>query len=106
MFPTEQKTSSSLLLPDSLIPSDVTFEIQDLAGVKLGEVAGGHRKIMAIKSSTFRAMFYGPLKDNSQKVVIKDTTKIAFQHMLRYIHDLCEDWSGVPMRELFALVVG
>ena len=58
---------------------------------------------MAIKSSAFEAMFYGPLKEDKQPIVIKETTFEAFKNMLNFIHDIVEDWSRVELAELLHL---
>lgn len=68
--------------PSCDIPSDVTFTILDEEGNKVGKVKGGHRKVMALKSTFFKAMFYGPMKDNRLIIPIRYTSLLAFQKML------------------------
>ena len=45
-------------------------------------------------------MFYGPLKEDKEPIVIKETTYEAFKNMLNFIHDIGEDWSKVELPEL------
>ena len=72
----------------------------DSEGQQVGQILKGHKKVMAIKSSTFEAMFYGPLKEEEDPVVIKETTFEAFKNLLNFIHDIVEDWSKVELPEL------
>ena len=55
---------------------------------------------MAVKSSAFEAMIYGPLKEDKEPIVIKETTFVAFKNMLDFIHDIVEDWSQMELVEL------
>ena len=66
----------------------------------VGQILRGHKKVMAIKSSTFEAMFYGPLKENKEPIVIEETTFEAFKNMLNFLHDIVEDWSKAELTEL------
>ena len=45
-------------------------------------------------------MFYGPLKEDKEPIVIKETTYEAFKNMLNFIHGIGEDWSKVELPEL------
>ena len=96
---TDESALASLLDPASGIPSDVTFDIQDEEGNRLGEVEGGHRNVMALKSTVFKAMFYGPMKEGPT-VIIKDTTVSAFRHMVRFLHNVRDDWSNIELKDL------
>ena len=69
-------------------------------GQQVGQILKGHKKFMAYKSSAFEAMFYGPLKEDKEPIVIEETTFKAFKNMLNFIHDITEDWSKVELPEL------
>ena len=88
---TDSKTAASLLDPSCGIPPDVHFEIEDSEGTSLG-ILGGHRTIMALKSPVFKAMFFGPMKEEGDLIRIRDSSMFAFQAMLKYIHDAKEKW--------------
>ena len=88
---TDSKTAASLLDPSCGIPPDVHFEIEDSEGTSLG-ILGGHRTIMALKSPVFKAMFFGPMKEEGDLIRIRDSSMFAFQIMLKYMHDAKEEW--------------
>ena len=88
---TDSKTAASLLDPSCGIPPDVHFEIEDSEGRSLG-ILGGHRNIMALKSPVFKAMFFGPMKEEGDLIRIRDSSMFAFQKMLKYIHDAKDEW--------------
>ena len=69
-------------------------------GQKVGHILHGHKKVMAIKSSTFQAMFYGPLKEDEEPIMIEETTFEAFNNMFNFLHDIEEDWSRAELPEL------
>jgi len=68
------------LSSDSELPPDVTFKIE--GG---GEVCA-HRLLLAGGSRVFRALFFGPMKEKKEDVVIKDTTVEAFTIMINFIY--------------------
>jgi len=68
------------LSSDSELPPDVTFKIE--GG---GEVCA-HRLLLAGGSRVFRALFFGPMKEKKEEVVIKDTTVEAFTIMINFIY--------------------
>ena len=76
------------------------LQVVDLEGQQVGQILHGHKKFMAYKSSTFEAMFYGPLKEDKEPIVIKETTYEAFKNMLNFLHDIVEDWSKVELPKL------
>lgn len=71
------KTFDSLLLNKQL--SDVTFVVE---GTKIA----AHRFLLAARSSVFEAMFYGPLKSDTETVTITDCYLDIFQTVLMYIY--------------------
>jgi len=87
---TESKTVAFLLDPNCDIPFDVHFEIEDDEGNKLGTL-GGHKAIMALKSPVFKAMLFGPMKENGDVVKIKGTSMFAFKTILNHIHGIKDE---------------
>ena len=88
---TESETVAFLLDPNCDIPCDVHFEIEDDEGNKLGTL-GGHKAIMALKSPVFKAMLFGPMKENGEVVKIKGTSMLAFKTILNHIHGIKDEW--------------
>ena len=88
---TESETVAFLLDPKCDIPCDVHFEIEDVEGNKLGTL-GGHKAIMALKSPVFKAMLFGPMKENGDVVKIKGTSMFAFKTILNHIHGIKDEW--------------
>ena len=75
-------------------------QVVDPEGQEVSQILAGHKKVMAIKSSAFEAMFYGPLKEDKEPILIKETTFEAFKNMLNFLHDIVEDWSKAELTEL------
>jgi len=100
----ESNSIESLLNPELGIPFDVHFDIEDEAGTKLGTL-GGHKNILALKSSVFKAMLYGPMREASIHIQIKMTSMHAFKALLQYIYGADEEWSAwvVDVKELFLI---
>ena len=100
----ESNSIESLLDPELGIPFDVHFDIEDGAGTKLGTL-GGHKAILALKSSVFKAMLYGPMKETVPHIQIKMTSLPAFKALLQYIYGVDEVWSAwfVDVKELFLI---
>ena len=100
----ESNSVESLLNPELGIPFDVHFDIEDEAGTKLGTL-GGHKNILALKSSVFKAMLYGPIRETSIHIQIKMTSMHAFKTLLHYIYGVDEEWSAwfVDVKELFLI---
>ena len=71
---TDSKTVASLLDPACDIPFDTHFDIENEEGTKLGTL-GGHKNILALKSPVFKAMLFGPLKETSDHIRIKVTSR-------------------------------
>ena len=86
-----RKTIAALLDPASGIPFDVHFEIEDDDGHMAGSL-GGHKNVMALKSSVFKAMFFGPMKETGDKIRLKKTSVFAFEQTRRHIYDIEEEW--------------
>ena len=86
------------LKPGSEQPPDVSFSITDkderalskeLSGVTLTQkpVVLAHKFLLAGASPVFRRQFLGSLKDNSDVVLIKETTLEAFKTMIDYLYN-------------------
>jgi len=84
----------AFLAPDSEVPPDVTFRIQEsVPGDFLGVVARtqevrAHRMLLAGVSPTFRGLFFGAraLPIDQEVVNIEDTTAAAFSAMIESIY--------------------
>ena len=74
------------LSPDSDLPPDVSFLVQT-------EDGGGQKYVKARRfrlscvSPVFRGMFFGPIKETSELVAVKETTAEAFETMINFIYD-------------------
>jgi len=68
------------LSSDSELPPDVIFKIEG------GGEVSAHRLLLAGGSRVFRALFFGPMKEKKEEVVIKDTTVEAFTIMINFIY--------------------
>ena len=68
----------SFLAPDSDLPPDVFFLVNDEENRGGSPTIGAHKFILAGVSPVFRGMFYGPLKEEREVVEVKETTYKAF----------------------------
>lgn len=71
------KTFGSLVGNDHL--SDITFFVQ-------GKFIPAHRFAMAVRSSVFEVMFYGPLKTRDKVITVKECSSDTFENILLYIY--------------------
>ena len=69
----------SLLSEDSDLPPDVIFVIE-------GERVRAHKLLLAGVSPVFKGMFYGPMKETAEEIVVEETTFEAFDTMVKYIY--------------------
>ena len=73
------------LSPDSDLPPDVSFLVQTEDG---GErYVKAHRFPLSCVSPVFRGMFFGPIKETSEVVEVKETTAEAFETMVNFIYN-------------------
>ena len=106
LAPNESATDSNslelLLNPDCGIPFDIHFDIQDEAGTTLGTF-GCHKNILALKSPVFKAMLFGSLRETSDHIKIKATSKKAFKTMLLHVYGVDEEWLpwSLDIRDMF-----
>ena len=75
------------LSPESELPPDVFFRVEDEEGEGQSKTIGAHRFILAGVSPVFRGMFFGPLRENGEVVEVKETTVEAFDTMINYIYN-------------------
>ena len=68
---------SRAVLDPSDVPFDITFVIEDC-----GTKVRAHKLIMAMGSPVCKKQFYGELKETTDEIVIKDTTRNAFAAMV------------------------
>ena len=76
----------SFLAPDSDLPPDVFFLVNDEENRGESPTIGAHKFILAGVSPVFRGMFYGPLKEEREVVEVKETTYEAFDTLVKYIY--------------------
>ena len=95
----------SLLDKDSEIPTDISFEIVD--GTEIVTLKA-HKLILAAHSVFFRKAFFGSglnFKESSGTVIIKETTKEAFQAMIDFIYEKNKNFgSNQRVEKLFDLL--
>ena len=100
----DPKSIGPLLDPECGIPFDVFFDLEDEADTRLGMI-GGHKNILALKSSVFKAMFFGSLRETGDQIQIKATSMGAFKKMLQYAYGVEEEWYpwSLDIKEMFHL---
>ena len=97
----EGNTSIQTLLdPNCGIPPDVLFEIVDSDGKKCGEALGGHKNLLALKSDVFKAMFFGPLKEEGV-IKLHETSDAAFMNLIRYTLNSEDIWTNSNLKTVF-----
>jgi len=110
-----------------ILPFDVTFEIveaddntvteEDLdQGAKrkrikrvkkIKKVKGeikAHKYILAASSPVFKAMFFGPMKENKDVVEVKETSYEAFKKLIEYIYHVDIECKDISIVELYDIV--
>merc|ERR1712179_650979 len=98
------------------IPFDVTFQVVEAdcntvaeegydKGVKTvrGEIQA-HKNILAASSSVFQGMFYGPMKESKDVIVVKETTAEAFKRLIEYIYHVDIECKDISLVELYDIV--
>jgi len=112
-------TEYAILLQDpesSRIPFDVTFQIVETDDNTVTEegharvvkkVKGemkAHKWILAASSSVFEGMFFGPLKESKDVIVVKETTVEAFKKLIEYIYHIDIECRNFSLVELYDIV--
>eukprot|EP00092_Neocalanus_flemingeri_P038757 GFUD01042199.1.p1 GENE.GFUD01042199.1~~GFUD01042199.1.p1 ORF type:complete len:159 (+),score=39.23 GFUD01042199.1:54-479(+) len=95
---TKGKLARLSLLQDPAygVPSDVTFQIIRVTIEGTAEIRSFGRG--------FRDNFFGPLKESTDVIPIKETTYEAFVKMMFFIYSKDIDWSGVTVPEMYDVV--
>ena len=100
-------TISMLLNPSSNIPGDIKFRVMDRAG-KVVDSLEAHKIILALHSDHFKNTFFGSgifFKENKEGiVVIKDTTKEAFEDFVGFNYEKRVEYEKKTLPELFELL--
>jgi len=104
---------SSLLDPTFGIPPDVTFQIMGVADhqyvggqVKetlLGEVKA-HKMLLGLFSPVFKNEFFGPAKEATDVIPVKQTSLDSFERMVNYIYNKAIKWGDLSVLELYDVV--
>ena len=84
---------SRVILDPSEVPFDITFVIEDC-----GSKVRAHKWIMAMGSPVCMKQFYGELRETSDEILIKNTTKNAFLTMVDTFYGKDIDWKGRTVR--------
>ena len=79
---TETATVADLLDPEC----GILFEIHNKSGEMMG-VFVGHKNLVALKSTFFKAILFGALRGDGDTIQIKDTSLGAFKTLLRHIQE-------------------
>ena len=98
---------SILLTNSSTIPTDITFKVVDKEEQVLATLEA-HKMIVALHSEHFKNAFYGSgvkFKDEEEGImVIKETTKEAFEHLLGFLYDRRIDFKTNNLVELYEIL--
>ncbi|KAJ3677243.1 hypothetical protein LUZ60_002967 [Juncus effusus] len=86
------KNSCTIVVPPSDLPkqlgqlllskesSDIIFEVK-------GEIFHAHKLVLGLRSPVFKAILFGPMKENRAKIVkINDIEPIIFKNLLHFIY--------------------
>ena len=95
---------TSLMDPTFGIPPDVTFQIMVMADHQevgcqveerlLGEVKG-HQMLLGLFSPVFKKEFYGPAKETTDIIPVRQTSLESFERMFDYIYNKAIEWGDV-----------
>ena len=98
---------SMLLNPSSNIPGDVKFQVIDRTG-HVAAILEAHKIILALHSDHFKNVFFGSgvfFKEQEEGiVVIKDTTKEAFEDFLGFNYEKRIEFEMKTLPELYELL--
>ena len=93
------------------IPFDVTFVIMDSEGndkteddTKIAKTVKAHKHMLAFHSDIFKRMFFGPLKETKNRILIKETTFEAFEKLIEYIYQVDIECKNLTLVELYDIV--
>ena len=74
------------LSPDSELPPDVSFLLADGEDSNSSRTIRAHKYFLGAVSPVFRKQFFGPMKNDRDKIEVKETTAEAFQTMIDFIY--------------------
>ena len=74
------------LSPDSELPPDVSFLLADGEDSNSSRTIRAHKYFLGAVSPVFRKQFFGPMKNDRDKIELKETTAKAFQTMIDFIY--------------------
>ena len=74
------------LSPDSELPPDVSFLLADVEDSNSSRTIRAHKYFLGAVSPVFRKQFFGPMKNDRDKIELKETTAKAFQTMIDFIY--------------------
>ena len=89
---------SRVILDPSEVPFDITFVIEDC-----GSKVRAHKWIMAMGSPVCMKQFYGELRETSDEILIKKTTKSAFVTMVDTFYGKDIMWMSKSAEEIFRI---
>ena len=98
---------SALLDPSSSISGDVKFQVMDQKG-QVVDIMEAHKIILALHSDHFKNAFFGSgvfFKENEEGiVVIKDTTKEAFEDFVGFNYEKRIEFEKKTLPELYEVL--
>ena len=74
------------LSPDSELPPDVSFLLADGEDSNSSRTIRAHKYFLGAVSPVFRKQFFGPMKNDRDKIEVKETTAEDFQTMIDFIY--------------------
>ena len=99
--------SNLLTSSNTKIPTDVTFKVVDEQDELLTKLEA-HKMIVALHSDHFKNAFYGSgtkfKEGNEGVIVIKETTKEAFEDFLGFLYEEKVDFAKKSLRKLFDIL--
>ena len=97
----------TLLSTSSAIPTDITFKVVDKEDQVVANLEA-HKMIVALHSDHFRNALYGSgvnfKEDREGIMVIKETTKDAFEDFLGFLYEKKIDFKSKNLGELFEIL--
>jgi len=96
-LPTMDLRKSPVPMDPSIIPTDITFVIE-----QCGSVVEAHKFVMAMGSPVFLDQFYGNFMEALETIVhVKEATRESFVTMVYFLYGKEIDWKGLGVVELF-----
>ena len=97
-----ERPVSDLLDPSCGVPPDIVFKIIDPeTKTSLGEV-GAHKTILSLRVPVFQRQFHGEFPSPAC-VTVEDSTLEAFRMFIGHIYQAKEDWTSLPLNEIFQI---